>query len=96
MVSDSTGTTGTTETTGTNATGPRVEAIPEGLVRLGARIDRWRTPTDPTTGVEPPRSSSPGWLRLIGPGIGVVVGLILVRGVLGGGLPEGDDAPYHV
>lgn len=33
---------------------------------------------------------------MLGPGIGIVVGLILVRGVLGGGLPEGDDVPYHV
>ena len=32
----------------------------------------------------------------MGPAIGVLVGFILVRRVLVGGLPEGDDAPYHV
>ena len=32
----------------------------------------------------------------VGPAIGVLVGFILVRRVLVGGLPEGDDAPYHV
>ena len=32
----------------------------------------------------------------MGPAIGVLVGFVLVRRVLVGGLPEGDDAPYHV
>lgn len=42
-----------------------------------------------------PRPPGPA-LACVGPGIGVLVGLVLVRRVLSGGLPEGDDVPYHV
>ncbi|MEZ5381272.1 MAG: hypothetical protein R2754_05685 [Microthrixaceae bacterium] len=72
------------------AASPLREPTPRWVLRLRDGVVRARTRL-----VEPVRGLAPPWARLQLMMV-ILVGVVVVWPVLWGGLPEGDDVPYHV